>query len=292
MHDDELEVDEPLVRRLVSSQFPEFDGYGLMIVEPWGTDNAIWRLGDALVVRFPRIHWAAEQAEHEAQWLPQLGPHLPVAVPEPVAVGRPGFGYPYHWSIHRWLPGQPASLARMGDPLVFALDLARFVRTLQEIPADGAPPATARGRPLADYDGETRKVIEGASQLVDAAAALRVWEEALAAPVYNTAPVWMHGDLEGNCLVAGGLLSGVVDWSLACVGDPAVEIQVVWSPLFTEDSRRAFLEELEVDEATLARSRGWAVRACAALPYYLNTYPEIVERSRHKLAAIGVPLLP
>lgn len=87
-----------------------------------------------------------------------------------------------------------------------------------------------------------------------------------------------------------GRLAGLVDWGSACGGDPAVDAQVVWSPLFTEASRAAFLSALEVDDATLARSRGAAInQACAALPYYLHTYPLIVERSRHKLAALGVP---
>jgi hypothetical protein len=41
--------------------------------------------------------------------------------------------------------------------------------------------------------------------------------------------------------------------------------------------------------STLARSRGAAInQACAALPYYLHTYPLIVERSWHKLASLGV----
>jgi len=76
---------------------------------------------------------------------------------------------------------------------------------------------------------------------------------------------------------------------LACIGDPAVDVQVVWSPLFTDASRRAFLDALDVDDATIARSRGAAInQACAALPYYLHTYPLIVERSWHKLACLGV----
>lgn len=89
-----------------------------------------------------------------------------------------------------------------------------------------------------------------------------------------------------------GRLEGLVAWGSACAGDPAVDIQVVWSPLFTEASRRVFLEALRVDDATLARSRGAAInQACAALPYYLHTYPLIVERSWHKLASLGVPNL-
>jgi aminoglycoside phosphotransferase (APT) family kinase protein len=87
-----------------------------------------------------------------------------------------------------------------------------------------------------------------------------------------------------------GRLSGIVDWGSACAGDPAVDIQVVWSPLFTQESRGVFLNVLGVDDATLARSRGAAIhQACAALRYYHDTYPLIVERSWHKLVALGVP---
>jgi aminoglycoside phosphotransferase (APT) family kinase protein len=116
-----------------------------------------------------------------------------------------------------------------------------------------------------------------------------VWEEAVAAAPHRGAPVWVHGDLDANCLVTAGRLSGLGDWGSACAGDPAVDVQVVWSPLFTDASRRAFLDALEVDDATLARSKGAAVnQACAALPYYLHTYPQIVERSWHKLALLGI----
>ena len=161
---------------------------------------------------------------------------------------------------------------------------------LRRVATDDAPPAHNRARPLHEYDGATRRAIASAAHLVDADAAIAVWEEALAADPHAGPPVWVHGDLEGNCLVQEGRLCGLVDWGSACAGDPAVDVQVVWSPLFTDESRAAFLAALAVDDATLARSRGAAVnQACAALPYYLDTYPLIVERSWHKLAAIGVP---
>lgn len=292
MHDDEVEVDEALVHRLVATQMPEFADLPLARVEPWGTDNAIWRLGDELVVRLPRIGWAAGQAEREATWLPRLAPQLPVAVPQPVAVGEPDHDYPYRWAVHRWIPGEGAALDRIADPVAFALDLAEVVRKLQAVATAGAPPAHNRARPLHVYDESTRRAIDSASHLIDAAAATALWEEALAAPPHHGPPVWVQGDLEGNCLVRDGRLCGIVDWGSACAGDPAVDVQVVWSPLFTARSRRAFLDALDVDDATLARSRGAAInQACAALPYYLHTYPLIVERSWHKLAALGVPPL-
>ncbi len=289
MHADEVDVDSSLVRRLLAAQMPDLADRPLTVVEPWGTDNAIWRLGDDLVLRLPRIHWAATQPDLEARVLPRLSPHLPVAVPEPVAVGEPGEGYPYRWAVHRWLPGEAASMARLHDPVSFARDLAGVVRALHAVPPDDAPPATNRARDLRSYHDETVASIDYAAGLVDAASARAAWERALAAPAHRGPPVWVHGDLEGNCLVRAGQLSGIVDWGSACAGDPAVDIQVVWSPLFTDASRKAFLDTLGVDDATVERSKGAAIhQACAALPYYRNTYPAIVERSAHKLAVLGV----
>jgi aminoglycoside phosphotransferase (APT) family kinase protein len=240
-------------------------------------------------VRLPRIAGAQGQVDKEDRWLPVIAPHLSVGVPEPVAIGEPAFAYPYRWAVHRWIDGEPAAMEVMRDPVEFALDVANVVRELRTVPTVGAPPPRHRARPLADYDEPTRRAIEGAADLIDADAALAVWEDARSAPPYDGPAVWVHGDLEGNCLVRHGRLCGIVDWNSACLGDPAVDVQTVWSPLFTDDSRGTFLDELGVDDATIRRSRGAAVnQACAALPYYLDTYPLIVERSRHKLAQLGI----
>lgn len=289
MHADEVDMDDALVARLIARQMPELAGRRIVRVEPWGTDNGIWRLGDDLVVRLPRLERVQPQVTFEAAWLPRLGPYLSVAVPEPVAIGEPGEGYPYQWAVHRWIAGEGASPETIDDPVAFALDLAEVVRRLHRLSTDGAPAARNRARPLRDYDAPTRQAIERASHLIDADAAMAVWDDALDAPPHDGAPVWVHGDLEGNCLVRDGRLCGLVDWGSACAGDPAVDVQVVWSPLFTAGSRVAFLDALAVDDATVARSRGAAInQACMALPYYLETYPLIVQRSWHKLQALGV----
>ena len=131
-----------------------------------------------------------------------------------------------------------AVLDRMDDPVTFALDLAEVVRMLQAVPTTDAPPGANRARPLAAYDEATRAMIRRAGHLINASTALDVWEEALAAPPHQGTPVWVQGDLEGNCLVEDGRLRGIVDWGSACAGDPAVDVQVVWSPLFDGESRR------------------------------------------------------
>jgi aminoglycoside phosphotransferase (APT) family kinase protein len=289
MHEGEVRVDERLVGRLLAAQLPEIAELTLAVVQPWGTDNAIWRLGEELVVRLPRIGWAAGQPDFEARWLPRIAPSMPIMVPEPIAVGEPGCGYPYRWAVHRWLPGDGASLAWIDDPVRFAVELAEVTRAIQCLALDDAPPARGRALPLQEYDTAARAAIKGAGELIDVQAATAVWEDALAASPHDGPPVWVHGDLEGNCLIQDGRLSGIVDWGSACTGDPAVDIQVVWSPLFTHESRSTFIDALDIDSATLARSRGAAVQqACAALPYYLHTNPTIVERCWHKLAALGV----
>jgi len=163
MHEHEADIDEALVRRLVAAQMPDLASMPLAMVEPWGTDNAIWRLGDDLVVRLPRVDGAQGQGDKEARWLPLIAPHLTIAVPQQVAVGEPAFGYPYRWAVHRWIDGEGARLERMRDPVEFARDLARAVRELQAMPIEGAPPPRHRARPLADYDGPTRRAIEGAA---------------------------------------------------------------------------------------------------------------------------------
>jgi aminoglycoside phosphotransferase (APT) family kinase protein len=225
----------------------------------------------------------------ETTWLPKLAPLLPVDLPEPIATGEPDDQYPWRWGVFRWLPGVAAGPATISDPVTFALDLAEVVKSLGRMPTDGAPAATNRARPIAEYNDMTLLMIDHVSDLIDADAAQLVWQAAMEATPHEDAPVWVQGDLEGNCVVQEGQLSGIVGWGSACVGDPAVDIQVVWSPLFTDESRHAFLLALNVDDATLARSRGAAIhQACGALGYYMDTYPLIVEPSWHKLATVGV----
>lgn len=289
MHADEVVVTERLVSELLRAQLPHLADLPLRVVEPWGTDHAVWRLGDDLSVRLPRIGWAVDQVAFEAEWLPVLGPRLPVEVPSVVAVGEPTDAHPYAWAVHGWIDGQVAGPSTIGDAVAFADDLSELVAALWSCPTDGVPAAGGRARPPAAYDDETRAAIERASALIDAGAAIAVWEEALAAPPHPGPPVWIHGDLIGNCIVRDGRLVGLIDWGPSGVGDPAADVQVVWTPLLGEGSGDRFLDALQVDDATLARSHGAALhQAVSALPYYLDTHPPIIERARHQLAALGV----
>jgi aminoglycoside phosphotransferase (APT) family kinase protein len=116
MHDDEVHTDVSLVARLLAAQHPQWSGLPIAPVHAAGTQNAIYRLGNDMTVRLPRIEGAVSDVHKEHHWLPRLRPHLPLAIPLPLAMGRPGEGYPWHWTVHRWLEGETAALSRIADP--------------------------------------------------------------------------------------------------------------------------------------------------------------------------------
>ena len=283
MHADEVDTDVSLVRRLLTAQFPRWADLPIEPVPSAGTDHALYRLGDDMAVRLPRIHWATGQAEKERQWLSRLAGQLPLAVPEPLAKGTPGESYPWDWSVYRWLKGESATIERIADPCQAATDLAHFVAALQRIDPAGGPPA-GRGVPLAMRDASTREAIAALHGMIDVHAVMAVWELALGAPVWHGPPVWVHGDLlPGNLLVERGRLSAVIDFGGLGLGDPACDLMVAWG-LFSGESRETFREALSVDDATWARGRGHALSwALIFIPYYLDTNPVGVAAALHTI---------
>ena len=258
MHEDELELDDALVRSLLAEQFPDWGDLPVRRIEPSGTVNAIFRLGDDLAVRLARRDGPTEPGSAELEWLPKLAPLLPVEIP------GPGGGYPWFWEIHAWVEGETVPVEEL-DAIRAARDLAALVGALQEVePTDGPPPG--RGVALAERDSAFHYWLErfhGDPRVTEE------WQRALAAPPWDGPPVWHHGDLDArNWLVRDGRITGVIDWGSMGVGDPACDVMVAWK-LHATAARDAFREALPTDDATWERARGWAVsQAVAALAYY------------------------
>lgn len=284
MHADEVDIDVALVRRLVAGQFPAWADLPVEPVASSGTDNAMFRLGDELAVRLPRIGGAAKNVAAEQRWVSLLAPHLPVAVPAPVGAGTPTDDYRYPWTVCRWLPGVNPQVNDTTPEL--AGDLAAFVAALRQQDPAGAP-ASGRGMPLAGRDEPTRAAIAASEKLVDTAAVTAVWDDALRIPPWTGPPTWAHADLSpGNLLVRDGRLTAVIDWGGAGVGDPTVDLVVAWNLLSAAD-RPAFRAALGVDDDTWRRGRGWALSiAMIQLPYYQHTNPALAANSRHVIAQV------
>lgn len=246
----------------MAAQFPQWAHLTVAPVPVEGWDNRTYRLGDAMTVRLPTHASYAPAVDKEHHWLPLLAPHLPVAVPVPLAKGAPGEGYPFHWSVRRWMDGETASLARLTSMTEFAAAVAEFVLALQGIDASAGPLAGAhsfyRGAPPAHYDDETRRAVAALSGVIDGPAALRAWDEALAAQ-WDGPPRWFHGDVAvGNLLVRDGRLSGVIDFGTSGVGDPACDLVIAWT-FFADASRDVFRRLVGQDDGMWARARGWAL---------------------------------
>jgi len=286
MHEGEVEIDAGLVGRLVAAQFPQLTDLPITAVRSTGTVNAIYRLGDHLCARLPRMQKWVQDADREWEWLPQLAPRLSLRIPEPVGKGHPAGSYPFAWAIYGWIDGQPYADEHVDDEHQAAEDLAQFVLELRGMdPVAGAP--RAGRRPLRELDAVTRGAIESAQGVIDDDAAADAWERALEAPAWNGTPVWIHTDLlRPNVLVHEGRLCAVIDFGGVGVGDPAADAIAAWS-VFGRSGRGVFRGALAVDDATWNRARGFALhQAALIIPYYRESNPRFVALAKRTVEEV------
>lgn len=251
-----------VVACLIAEQFPQWAGLPIQPVALDGWDNTTFRLGHDMSVRLPSHQRYVPQIVKEHRWLPVIAPHLPLPIPEPIATGRPGCGFPAPWSIYGWLDGEPAAVAGFGDLERLADDLAAFLLALQGVPTRGGPRpgphSCTRGGPASRWDDQTRATIDLLAGEIDAEGALAVWESAMAAE-WSGPAVWVHGDVTGsNLLMTDDRLSGVIDFGCSAVGDPACDLTAAWT-MFEGPSRQHFMDAMGCDANMWARARGWAL---------------------------------
>ena len=289
LHSDEIPIDAELVRLLVSRVMPANADAPVRRLASSGSTNALFRLGEELLVRLPRQPGGSETISKEARWLPVLGPLLPVPVPQVVAVFDPDCGYPERWSVVRWIDGAHPEVVDLDTPIdprreELAKNLATFLDALRqvEIPTvavNNPDLQSYRGEPLATMDQGTRANIERCQCLgdfeFDLDAAEQIWVDAMKLPgaADRTTPRWYHSDLAAeNLLVRDGALSAVLDFGGLSVGDPTVDLVVAWEVL-DPPARELFRREIGVDEASWLRGRAWALSITLTIWDYWTTMP-------------------
>lgn len=262
----EVDLSTRLVRELLADQHPDLAHLPIELLAS-GWDNAIFRLGEALVVRMPRRQMGARVLLNEQRWLPVLASRLPLPVPAPVRIGQSGHGYPWAWSVVPFLPGDPASRMVPFDSREAAVAVGRFLGALHLPAPPDAPANPFRGVPLAERAATFADNVRTLGAQVDRPAVLRVWDAALAAPEWDRAPVWLHGDPHpANILVHQGRVSGVIDFGDITAGDPATDLSVAWMLLpaeqhgiFRQAYRDASGAASAVSDPLWLRAKGWAL---------------------------------
>jgi aminoglycoside phosphotransferase (APT) family kinase protein len=282
----EVEVDEQLVRALIIEQHPDLAALPVRPLSK-GWDNTMFRLGEELTVRMPHREIGVELLLSERRWLPVLAPELPVAVPVPERAGAPGAGYPWPWSICRWVLGVPALSAAL-HPVDLADDVGAFLAAMHRPAPDDAPHNPYRGVRLAARDELLHRslaVVDG----IDTDAVRGAWAEVVDLRADDVAvPRWLHGDMHpANLLVDGrGRLSGVIDFGDVCAGDVASDLAVAWM-LFPDDpvARDRMRIAAGVGADTWARGRGWAIALGLAISAGSTAHPAMEAMGRRTLAA-------
>lgn len=256
-----VDITVDLVKKLIFEQFPQWSHLEIKPVKNSGHDNRTFHLGDDLTIRLPSGKEYEPQIQKEAKWLPVLAQHLSLPITAPVAKGKPTPEYPLAWSINRWLVGETVTHTNV-DLQKFAIELARFLKELEAINAENGPQAGAhnfyRGGDLAVYIEEFEQALTQLPAGPQRNHYQDIWTTALATK-WEKKPVWVHGDIAvGNLLVNDGHLSGVIDFGILGTGDPACDLVIAWT-FFDSKSRKAFKEEMGLDDTTWQRGKGWAL---------------------------------
>lgn len=280
-------IDEKLVRALIAEQFPEWRDLPVRPVERQGSDNRTYRLGDDMSVRLPSGEGYVAGVAKEDRWLPVIAGHLDMPVPAPVAIGKPGEGYPFPWSVRRWLTGDTVESA---DPerVRLARDLGAFLTALREVPADGGPVAGRhsffRGCHPGVYADEIHNAFDTVTGL-DVDACRDIWHAAMTT-VWTREPVWFHGDVAvGNLIAEDDRLSAVIDFGTSGVGDPACDLVMAWTH-FEGRERRVFRDAAGLDDDTWRRGRAWALWKALAVIAWPDSSAEQIAAQEKVLAAV------
>ena len=291
MHDDQVDVTADIVATLVKEQFPQWSGEEIRPLPAAGTVHAIFRIGTGLAARFPlRLADAAETLavlEREARASAELARVSRFPVPEPVALGEPGEGYPMPWSVQTWLPGTVASDADPSGSDAFAEDLAAFIAALRDAETCGRQfSGDNRGGVIADHDDWMATCFEESEGLLDVPRLRRLWSRFRELP-RTSADVMSHGDLiPGNVLVTGDRLTGVLDTGGFGPADPALDLVSAWH-LLRPGPRDVLRRALACDDLEWERGKAWAFEQAMGLVwYYVDSNPTMSLLGRRTLDRI------
>lgn len=253
-------INTQLVKQLIIEQFPQYQEASIEPVKLDGHDHRTFHLGSTMSVRLPSHKRYQKQVIKEYEWLPFLQKKLDIRISTPLHLGKPSELFPMPFGIYQWIEG--STIQTRVDSCSLAHEVSQFLKSFESISTTNGPLPSLdnfyRGGSLMVYDDETRLELNKLSDQELSKSLLKQWENALASN-YNNPPVWVHGDMAGtNLLIHQSKLVGVIDFGGLAIGDPACDLTIAWT-LFMGESRALFMKEMEMDDQTWQRAKGWAI---------------------------------
>jgi aminoglycoside phosphotransferase (APT) family kinase protein len=278
----DIDISLDLAAACIDAQFPELGNAKLTVVgEGW--DNVAFGVKRSYVFRFPRRKIAVKLLETETAVLPWLAPQLPLPIPTPIFIGGPSADYPYPFAGYCFLPGITACRADLADAQRTALaePLALFLRAVHSADSARARELGAAGDAfdrlnVSRLAAPTRARIESLADrgIITADVATRLIEVLNATPtdIPPRTETLVHGDLYARHLLVSPhpsrLLTGIIDWGDLHLGDPALDLSIVFTFL-PPKARDAFWSTYgQADERGLALARFRAVCGMSWIVHY------------------------
>lgn len=293
MHAGQVNVTPSIVHALIEDQFPQWRSLPIKQIGSSGTANAVFRLGELLVLRFPLLGddtvRVAKQLELESAAAAKLLGHIKVPTPQPIAIGEAGRSYRLPWSVYTWVPGTVAIQRDPADSHTFARELAEFIHDVRAIPTDGRTFAgTGRGGVLSSHQDWLETCFAHSAGLLDVPRLRGMWAWMNQLPRGTEPDVMSHCDLmPGNVLVSDERgLAGVLDVGGLGPADPALDLVGAWH-LLDDGPRQTFRDVLQPDSAQWRRGQAWAFQQAMGLVwYYAETNPAMSAIGRRTLARL------
>jgi aminoglycoside phosphotransferase (APT) family kinase protein len=226
------DVDLDAIATGLAATFPDLGDVAPCSVLGWGFGSVVVETAGTIVFRVPRIPNVHLAFERQRSLLAAIGPRLPVAVPQPLWLTGPCDALPQGAIGYPKVPGRIMTEASFhaSDRAALAESLALFLAALHAVPAVEVPMLRSRNaEQRMEKEREVRDdvlpVLRQRFTADEFALAEAWWERYVSDPQMMTyEPVVTHGDLWwANFLVdeSGSRLTGVLDWELASIADPA-----------------------------------------------------------------------
>ena len=195
-----------------------------------GWDSSVFEVDGEWIVRVPRRPEVREWMQVEAALLPALSDALPVPVPQFAAVEDAPSEF---FVLYRKLEGEALSAEACRGPggTQLAEQLGRFLAALHAFPRERATEAGLGDASPGEWTAEQRRFAARCADDVmpllapaERVRAQTVFEELFSALEKLAETVLIHRDLgPAHVLHHGGSVTGVIDWSDASLGDPALD---------------------------------------------------------------------